>query len=75
MNHSLTEAVNLGATAHSLVEEDCDNDLMEQVQAPTVYGTFGRGSRCAPGEGEVITVQMILWFTANNESVTKRVFD
>ncbi len=35
VNHNLIEAVNLGATAHFQVEGDWDNDLMEQVLAPT----------------------------------------
>lgn len=35
VNHNLIEAVNLGATAHFVVEGEWDNDLMEQVQAPT----------------------------------------
>ena len=35
VNHNLIEAVNLGATAHVVVEGDWNNDLMEQVLAPT----------------------------------------
>ena len=35
VNHNLIEAVNLGATAHFKVEGDWNNDLMEQVVAPT----------------------------------------
>ena len=38
VNHNLIEAVNLGATAHVIVDGDWDNDLMAQVQAPTAYG-------------------------------------
>ncbi len=38
VNHNLIEAVNLGATAHFIVEGDWDNDLMAQVLAPTAYG-------------------------------------
>ena len=38
VNHNLIEAVNLGATAHVVVEGDWDNDLMAQVMAPTAYG-------------------------------------
>ena len=38
VNHNLIEAVNLGATAHVVVEGDWDNDLMAQVVAPTAYG-------------------------------------
>lgn len=35
VNHNLIEAVNLGATAHVMVEGEWDNDLMEQVLAPS----------------------------------------
>ena len=35
VNHNLIEAVNLGATGHIVVDGDWDNDLMEQVSAPT----------------------------------------
>lgn len=35
VNHNLIEAVHKGATAHVLVEGQWDNDLMEQVVAPT----------------------------------------
>ncbi|WP_288939743.1 copper-containing nitrite reductase [uncultured Roseovarius sp.] len=35
VNHNLIEAVNLGATAHISVEGEWNNDLMEQVVAPT----------------------------------------
>ncbi|EPX75600.1 copper-containing nitrite reductase [Salipiger mucosus] len=35
VNHNLIEAVNLGATAHVVVAGDWNNDLMEQVVAPT----------------------------------------
>jgi len=35
VNHNLIEAVELGATAHFLVEGEWDDDLMTQVQAPT----------------------------------------
>ncbi|MEH6728848.1 MAG: copper-containing nitrite reductase, partial [Hyphomicrobiales bacterium] len=38
VNHNLIEAVNLGATAHFVIEGDWDNDLMAQVMAPTPYG-------------------------------------
>ena len=38
VNHNLIEAVNLGATAHFIIEGDWDNDLMAQVLAPTAYG-------------------------------------
>ncbi|EYD77238.1 Copper-containing nitrite reductase [Rubellimicrobium mesophilum DSM 19309] len=37
VNHNLIEAVNLGATAHIKVEGEWNNDLMEQVMAPTPY--------------------------------------
>lgn len=35
LNHNLIEAVLLGATAHFTVEGEWNNDLMEQVMAPT----------------------------------------
>lgn len=35
VNHNLIEAVELGATAHFMVEGVWDDDLMSQVQAPT----------------------------------------
>lgn len=35
VNHNLIEAVNLGATAHVMVEGEWDNDLMQQVVAPS----------------------------------------
>lgn len=37
VNHNLIEAVNLGATAHVLVEGEWNNDLMEQVVPPSEY--------------------------------------
>ena len=37
VNHNLIEAVNLGATAHIVVDGEWDNDLMEQVQEPVEY--------------------------------------
>lgn len=37
VNHNLIEAVNLGATGHIVVEGDWNNDLMEQLVAPTEY--------------------------------------
>jgi len=48
VNHNLIEAVNLGATAHVLVEGDWNNDLMEQVQAPTVYDVNYEGRTALP---------------------------
>jgi nitrite reductase (NO-forming) len=35
VNHNLIEAVNLGATAHVVVEGQWNNDLMEQVMPPS----------------------------------------
>lgn len=37
VNHNLIEAVNLGATAHVMVEGEWNNDLMEQVAAPAAF--------------------------------------
>lgn len=48
VNHNLIEAVNLGATAHVIVEGDWDNDLMEQVQAPTAFGKGYLGKKVLP---------------------------
>lgn len=36
VNHNLIEAVNLGATAHVMVDGEWNNDLMQQVAAPNV---------------------------------------
>jgi nitrite reductase (NO-forming) len=38
VSHNLIEAVNLGASAHVVVEGDWNNDLMEQVLPPTAIG-------------------------------------
>jgi nitrite reductase (NO-forming) len=38
VNHNLIEAVNLGATAHFVVDGEWNNDLMEQVMAPSPIG-------------------------------------
>jgi nitrite reductase (NO-forming) len=38
VNHNLIEAVELGATAHFVVDGDWDDDLMTQVQPPTPIG-------------------------------------
>lgn len=48
VNHNLIEAVNLGATAHVVVDGDWDNDLMEQVQAPTEYNAAYEGKTALP---------------------------
>jgi nitrite reductase (NO-forming) len=48
VNHNLIEAVNLGATAHVLVEGDWNNDLMEQVVAPTEYNVAHEGKTALP---------------------------
>ena len=48
VNHNLIEAVNLGATAHVVVEGDWDNDLMEQVQAPVEYNAAHEGRTALP---------------------------
>ena len=39
VNHNLIEAVELGATAHFSVEGDWNNDLMEQVAAPSTISS------------------------------------
>ncbi|MEX3313948.1 copper-containing nitrite reductase [Sulfitobacter sp. PS-8MA] len=48
VNHNLIEAVNLGATAHIVVDGDWDNDLMEQVQAPVEYDATYEGRSALP---------------------------
>lgn len=48
VNHNLIEAVNLGATAHVLVEGNWNNDLMEQVVAPTEYDSAFEGKTALP---------------------------
>jgi len=48
VNHNLIEAVNLGATAHVVVEGDWNNDLMEQVLAPTTYDAAYEGRTALP---------------------------
>ncbi|WP_417211367.1 copper-containing nitrite reductase [Antarctobacter sp.] len=48
VNHNLIEAVNLGATAHVVVEGDWNNDLMEQVQAPVEYDAAYEGRTTLP---------------------------
>lgn len=48
VNHNLIEAVNLGATAHVIVEGTWDNDLMEQVTEPTEYESSEEGRTALP---------------------------
>lgn len=48
VNHNLIEAVNLGATAHVVIEGDWDNDLMAQVMAPTAYGEAHSSGKALP---------------------------
>ena len=48
VNHNLIEAVNLGATAHVLVEGNWNNDLMEQVLAPVAYDAMIEGDTALP---------------------------
>lgn len=48
VNHNLIEAVNLGATAHVVVEGNWNNDLMEQVQAPVEYNAAYEGKTALP---------------------------
>lgn len=48
VNHNLIEAVNLGATAHVVVEGDWNNELMAQVVAPTEYGDLQQRSKALP---------------------------
>ena len=48
VNHNLIEAVNLGATAHVVVGGEWNNDLMEQVVAPTEYDVAYEGKTALP---------------------------
>lgn len=48
VNHNLIEAVNLGATAHVVVDGEWDNDLMAQVMAPTAYGNAYVSKKALP---------------------------
>ena len=48
VNHNLIEAVNLGATAHIVVDGEWDNDLMAQVLAPVPYGDAHVSTRALP---------------------------
>ncbi len=48
VNHNLIEAVNLGATAHVVVEGVWDNDLMEQIVAPVEYDEAVESSPALP---------------------------
>jgi nitrite reductase (NO-forming) len=48
VNHNLIEAVNLGATAHIVVEGDWNNELMAQVLAPVPYGDAHVSTKALP---------------------------
>ena len=48
VNHNLIEAVNMGATAHVVVEGEWDNDLMEQVAPPVEYAVAKDGKTALP---------------------------
>jgi len=48
VNHNLIEAVNLGATAHFIVDGQWNNDLMEQVLPPTEYEVLHKGRTALP---------------------------
>jgi nitrite reductase (NO-forming) len=48
VNHNLIEAVNLGATAHVVVDGEWSNDLMAQVLAPVPYGDAHVSTRALP---------------------------
>lgn len=48
VNHNLIEAVNLGATAHVVVDGEWNNDLMEQVLPPTEYDAAFEGRTALP---------------------------
>ena len=48
VNHNLIEAVNLGATAHVVVDGEWDNDLMAQILPPTAYGDAHSSKKALP---------------------------
>ncbi len=48
VNHNLIEAVNLGATAHVVVDGDWDNDLMAQVTAPKAIDAAHVSTKALP---------------------------
>ncbi|MGB7286576.1 MAG: copper-containing nitrite reductase [Salaquimonas sp.] len=48
VNHNLIEAVNLGATAHVVVEGERDNDLMAQVTAPVALNAAYVSKKALP---------------------------
>ncbi len=48
VNHNLIEAVNLGATAHFIVDGTWNNDLMEQIVEPTEYDAMHEGRSALP---------------------------
>ena len=48
VNHNLIEAVNLGATAHIVVDGDWDNDLMAQVTAPVALNAAYVSKKALP---------------------------
>ncbi len=48
VNHNLIEAVNLGATAHIVVDGEWDNDLMAQVLAPVPFGDAHASTKALP---------------------------
>jgi nitrite reductase (NO-forming) len=48
VNHNLIEAVNLGATAHVVVDGDWDNELMAQVTPPMSFGDAHVSKKALP---------------------------
>lgn len=48
VNHNLIEAVNLGATAHIVVDGEWDNNLMAQVTPPTAFGDAHVSKKALP---------------------------
>jgi nitrite reductase (NO-forming) len=48
VNHNLIEAVNLGATAHIVVDGEWNNELMAQVLAPVPYGDAHVSTKALP---------------------------
>lgn len=48
VNHNLIEAVNLGATAHVVVDGEWDNELMAQVTEPTALADAYKSKKALP---------------------------
>lgn len=58
VNHNMTEAVELGATAHVKVEGSWNNDLMTQIEAPSpINQPIAQGNSAAPAANAAASVK------------------